>query len=98
MANKIIIKDDSICLDDFDAINSGEIVSINIYGYNKVVISKKVPPADAMLDCHNLTKLKKKSYRDANLVNKLLLAGIKSGSEFLYHDGRYFAVPNYVVI
>lgn len=91
MKDRLIIDGDTIFLEGFENIGDDETIAINIYGRNKVLISHVIPRPNAILACNNIIKLKQKSYTDQLIAEKLMQAGVKSGSIFLHLKGRYIA-------
>lgn len=91
MANRLIIDGDILYLDGFAEVSDNDTISVNIYGINKVVISRLIPRPNTILDCHNIITINNRGYSDHTLADKLIKAGVVSGTKFLRFRNSYIA-------
>lgn len=88
---KLFIDGDTIILESFDNITLDQKICIKIFNFCKVIISIPVPDDDCLLDCHHIITLINYRYQSQELVEKLIAAGVSSGTHFINCNNFYIA-------
>lgn len=87
----MLINGDTIILEDFSNITENQTICIKILNFNKVILSIPIPEKDSILDCHNIISLNNYRFQSQELVDKLIAAGVLSGTQFIHLDNFYIA-------